>query len=309
MQSRKWIPSDRGNESTSHLFSSVNNSANNNYERARSIHNVNGLLPSIIAHRINEEDEDEEEDADFDDLDADLRLEQDDIDQKALLLLQRTRERKNLLNGQLPPEEDRGRYYQNTMNDDIGSVISGISEFNNAEEEYFGDQAGNIDDYNFQHYDGEEDISSLEHPEPEHKQIRSRKLNSRVSKPLRSHDRQHQRRLEEKAEQIREDKERRAKYTPSTLALYEIRKYQRSTELLISKIPFTKLVKEVTDQFTVEEQQLHWQSMAIVALQEASEAYLVGLLEHANLLALHAKRITLMRKDIQLARRIRGQFI
>lgn len=100
-----------------------------------------------------------------------------------------------------------------------------------------------------------------------------------------------------------------SKHTPSELALYEIRKYQRSTELLISKIPFARLVKEVTDQFTTEEQQLRWQSMAILALQEASEAYLVGLLEHTNLLALHAKRITIMRKDMQLARRIRGQFL
>ncbi|QLL34237.1 hypothetical protein HG536_0G00940 [Torulaspora globosa] len=99
------------------------------------------------------------------------------------------------------------------------------------------------------------------------------------------------------------------RHTPSELALYEIRKYQRSTELLISKIPFARLVKEVTDQFTTEDQQLRWQSMAILALQEASEAYLVGLLEHTNLLALHARRITIMRKDMQLARRIRGQFL
>ncbi|AET38049.1 centromeric DNA-binding histone H3-like protein CSE4 Ecym_2307 [Eremothecium cymbalariae DBVPG len=102
---------------------------------------------------------------------------------------------------------------------------------------------------------------------------------------------------------------KRMRYRPSDVALQEIRKYQRSTELLISRMPFARLVKEVTDQFTTEEQQLRWQSMAILALQEASEAYLVGLLEHTNLLALHAKRITIMRKDMQLARRIRGQFI
>ncbi|CEP63920.1 centromeric DNA-binding histone H3-like protein CSE4 LALA0_S09e05468g [Lachancea lanzarotensis] len=99
------------------------------------------------------------------------------------------------------------------------------------------------------------------------------------------------------------------RYRPSDMALQEIRKYQRSTDLLISKMPFARLVKEVTDQFTTEEQQLRWQTMAIMALQEASEAYLVGLLEHTNLLALHAKRITIMRKDMQLARRIRGQYI
>nr|2L5A_A Chain A, Histone H3-like centromeric protein CSE4, Protein SCM3, Histone H4 [Saccharomyces cerevisiae] len=80
-------------------------------------------------------------------------------------------------------------------------------------------------------------------------------------------------------------------------------------KLLISKIPFARLVKEVTDEFTTKDQDLRWQSMAIMALQEASEAYLVGLLEHTNLLALHAKRITIMKKDMQLARRIRGQFL
>ncbi|SCV03681.1 LAME_0H12376g1_1 [Lachancea meyersii CBS 8951] len=109
--------------------------------------------------------------------------------------------------------------------------------------------------------------------------------------------------------QIRRRKIKTKRYRPSDVALQEIRKYQRSTDLLISKMPFARLVKEVTDQFTTEEQQLRWQTMAIMALQEASEAYLVGLLEHTNLLALHAKRITIMRKDMQLARRIRGQYI
>ncbi|SCU81757.1 LAFA_0C06986g1_1 [Lachancea sp. 'fantastica'] len=108
---------------------------------------------------------------------------------------------------------------------------------------------------------------------------------------------------------IRRRKSATKRYRPSDQALQEIRKYQRSTDLLISKMPFARLVKEVTDQFTTEEQQLRWQTMAIMALQEASEAYLVGLLEHTNLLALHAKRITIMRKDMQLARRIRGQYI
>ncbi|AMD20859.1 HDR117Cp [Eremothecium sinecaudum] len=102
---------------------------------------------------------------------------------------------------------------------------------------------------------------------------------------------------------------KKRRYKPSDVALQEIRRFQRSTELLLSRMPFARLVKEVTDQFTAEDQQLRWQSMAILALQEASEAYLVGLLEHTNLLALHAKRVTIMRKDMQLARRIRGQFI
>ena len=110
-------------------------------------------------------------------------------------------------------------------------------------------------------------------------------------------------------ERITKAKSHGSKYKPSDLALAEIRKYQRSTDLLISRMPFARLVKEVTDQFASDEEPLRWQSMAIMALQEASEAYLVGLLEHTNLLALHAKRITIMRKDMKLARRIRGQFI
>lgn len=117
-------------------------------------------------------------------------------------------------------------------------------------------------------------------------------------------------RIRQRRQRIRANhKTSQKRHTPSDQALYEIRKYQRSTELLISKIPFARLVREVTEQFTTEEQQLRWQSMAVLALQEASEAYLVGLLEHTNLLALHAKRITIMRKDMQLARRIRGQFL
>jgi len=52
--------------------------------------------------------------------------------------------------------------------------------------------------------------------------------------------------------------------------------------------------------------ELRFQSAAIMALQEAAEAYLVGLFEDSNLCAIHAKRITIMPKDLQLARRIRG---
>jgi histone H3/H4 len=50
-----------------------------------------------------------------------------------------------------------------------------------------------------------------------------------------------------------------------------------------------------------------FQSSAVLALQEAAEAYLVGLFEDTNLAAIHAKRVTIMPKDIQLARRIRGE--
>eukprot|EP01018_Ginkgo_biloba_P013063 Gb_40804 [translate_table: standard] len=103
------------------------------------------------------------------------------------------------------------------------------------------------------------------------------------------------------------------RYRPGTVALryvlpnsrgLEIRKYQKSTELLIRKLPFQRLVREIAQDFKTD---LRFQSHAVLALQEAAEAYLVGLFEDTNLCAIHAKRVTIMPKDIQLARRIRGE--
>ncbi|XP_051948118.1 histone H3-like [Xyrauchen texanus] len=93
-------------------------------------------------------------------------------------------------------------------------------------------------------------------------------------------------------------------YQPGTVALREIRRYQKSTELLIRKLPFQRLVREIAQDFKTD---LRFQSSAVMALQESSEAYLVGLFEDTNLCAIHAKRVTIMPKDIQLARRIRGE--
>ncbi|XP_032653343.1 histone H3-like [Chelonoidis abingdonii] len=92
------------------------------------------------------------------------------------------------------------------------------------------------------------------------------------------------------------------RYRPGTVALREIRRYQKSTELLIRKLPFQRLVREVAQDFTID-----FQSSAVMALQETSEAYLMGLFEDTNLYAIHAKKVTIMPKDIQLARRIRGE--
>lgn len=97
-------------------------------------------------------------------------------------------------------------------------------------------------------------------------------------------------------------------------ALREIRSYQKSTDLLIAKLPFARVVREIAQDFVSDYTHsgtpagLRWQSTAILALQEASEAFLVHLFEDANLCALHAKRVTIMQRDIQLARRIRGQW-
>merc|ERR1711884_890023 len=79
------------------------------------------------------------------------------------------------------------------------------------------------------------------------------------------------------------------RYRPGTVALREIRRYQKSTELLIRKLPFQRLVREIAQDFKTD---LRFQSAAIGALQEASEAYLVGLFEDTNLCAIHAKRVT-----------------
>ena len=97
------------------------------------------------------------------------------------------------------------------------------------------------------------------------------------------------------------------RWRPGTVALREIRRYQKSTELLIKKAPFGRLVREIAQDFRVKGEELRFQSSAIQALQEATEAYLVGLFEDVNLCAIHAKRVTIMAKDMNLARRIRGE--
>lgn len=98
----------------------------------------------------------------------------------------------------------------------------------------------------------------------------------------------------------------RKRYRPGTRALKEIRLYQKSTELLLRKLPFARLVKEIMQQFVTPDKVGRWQADALNALQEAAESYLVGIFEDANLCAIHAKRVTIMVKDIQLARRIKG---
>lgn len=100
------------------------------------------------------------------------------------------------------------------------------------------------------------------------------------------------------------------RWRPGTVALREIRKYQKSTELLIRKLPFQRFVRELCHEVTnmvAHPQGYRWQSGAVIALQEAAESYLVHLFEDTQLNSIHAKRITIMIKDIQLARRIRGE--
>ena len=93
------------------------------------------------------------------------------------------------------------------------------------------------------------------------------------------------------------------RFRPGTVALREIRRYQKSTELLMRKLPFQRLVREIAADL---KNDLRFQATAIIALQEATEAYMVSMFEDTNLAAIHAKRVTIMAKDIALAKRLRG---
>ena len=88
------------------------------------------------------------------------------------------------------------------------------------------------------------------------------------------------------------------------MALREIRRYKKSTEILIRKQPFQRLVREIAQDFKTD---LRFQSSSAMVFQEATEAYLISLFVDTNLCAIHAKRVTIMPKDIQLARRIRDE--
>ena len=93
------------------------------------------------------------------------------------------------------------------------------------------------------------------------------------------------------------------RYKPGTVALQEIRRYQKTTELLIRKLPFSRLVREVAQDFKTD---LRFQRNAIGALQEAFENFLIALLEDTNLCAIHARRVTIYPKDMELARKLRN---
>lgn len=96
---------------------------------------------------------------------------------------------------------------------------------------------------------------------------------------------------------------RKPRYRPGTVALREIRQYQKSTALLVAKLPFQRLVRAIATDIKAD---IRFQSTALLALQEAAEAYLVALFEDTNLCAVHRKGITIMPKDMLLARRVRG---
>ncbi|XP_041116099.1 histone H3-like centromeric protein A [Polyodon spathula] len=98
-------------------------------------------------------------------------------------------------------------------------------------------------------------------------------------------------------------REVRRRYRPGARALMEIRKYQKSTALLIRKAPFSRLVREIAQNQRAD---FLWRAEALAALQESAESFIVRLFEDAYLCTIHARRVTLFPRDIQLARRIRG---
>ena len=103
--------------------------------------------------------------------------------------------------------------------------------------------------------------------------------------------------------EVTQTKSGKKRFRPGTVALRDIRKYQRSTELLLRKLPFQRLVKEIA--FKINEN-LRFAANAVRAIQEATEDHIVRVFQDANLCALHAKRVTVLPKDVTLARRIRG---
>jgi histone H3 len=99
---------------------------------------------------------------------------------------------------------------------------------------------------------------------------------------------------------------RRHRWRPGTVALRDIRRYQKTTNLLIPKIAISRVIKDIT-QNVLNKTTTRFQASAIEAIHHAAEAYLVALFEDANLCTLHGKRVTVMDRDIRLARRLRGE--
>lgn len=109
---------------------------------------------------------------------------------------------------------------------------------------------------------------------------------------------------EQHTAELVDERGRRIRYKPGQLALKDIRRLQNTTDFLIPRAPFHRLIREITQRY-VGDEPYRYQVAALTALQEAAEAYLIYLFEDTNLCAIHARRVTIMPRDLQLARRIR----
>eukprot|EP00485_Elphidium_margaritaceum_P003132 CAMPEP_0202687218 /NCGR_PEP_ID=MMETSP1385-20130828/2920_1 /ASSEMBLY_ACC=CAM_ASM_000861 /TAXON_ID=933848 /ORGANISM="Elphidium margaritaceum" /LENGTH=183 /DNA_ID=CAMNT_0049341971 /DNA_START=87 /DNA_END=638 /DNA_ORIENTATION=- len=150
--------------------------------------------------------------------------------------------------------------------------------------------------------EGESDSEPESQRIPRSHSKRQKKAPSSKSAKAKQKPKKHQQRQQHKDIGMVEPRKRRAR--PGTVALREIRHYQKSTELLIRKLPFSRVVREIAHKYAPE---TRFQAQALQALQVATEAHLVSLFEDSNLCAIHAKRVTVMVRDMQLARRIRGR--
>ena len=103
---------------------------------------------------------------------------------------------------------------------------------------------------------------------------------------------------------MKRSSKRRFRSRPGVVALREIKKLQRSTDLLVPRLPFQRVVKEICGKINSD---LRFSAQGLLALQESAESFMTGLFEDSYMCSIHAKRVTLMPKDVQLARRIRGE--
>jgi histone H3 len=93
------------------------------------------------------------------------------------------------------------------------------------------------------------------------------------------------------------------RFKPGTVALREIKKYQKTSDLLVRKMPFMRLVREIASEYTSKD--VRFQRSSLFVLQTWAESFLIELFEDANLVSMHAKRVTVMPKDVQMALRVR----
>lgn len=91
-------------------------------------------------------------------------------------------------------------------------------------------------------------------------------------------------------------------HKPGVMALKEIYRYQKSTDLLIKKMPFRRVIRELAREINPE---LRFRSVALQTIQECAENFLVKLCEDSKLVAIHAKRVTMMAKDLLLILKIK----
>ena len=91
---------------------------------------------------------------------------------------------------------------------------------------------------------------------------------------------------------VKDQQKKKNRFRPGTVTLREIKRYQKTVDMLLPRAPFQRLVKSITMEM---DHHLRFQSQALQALQEASEAYIVGLFEDTQLCAIHAKRVTILK--------------